>query len=658
MHIKRFPNNPILGPDRDHDWEAQAVFNGCPVKDDDGSYHLLYRAQSYERIHNGIRMEVSTIGHTKSEGSKAFNGERKQFIFPEKDWEAFGCEDPRVTKIDDMYYIIYTALSDYPHSPGGIKLGVAITKDFKTIEAKHQVTHFNSKAMALFPEKIDGKYWAVLTMNTDLPPVRIAVAAFDRIEQMWDKSFWDEWLENLDAHTVHLQRALNDHIEIGAPPVKTEAGWLLLYSYIRGYRTGHPIFGIDAALLKTDNPRRVVGRTSQPLITPQETYELHGMFPNIVFPSGALLEDDTLRLYYGAADCTVATVDFSCEELLERIRHRKCEDFVGDDANPVQLERFEGNPIIEPNSAHKWEEKYTLNPTAIRIEEKTYILYRAQDNDDTSYVALAIAPDGFHVEEKFDEPIYVPRVYEEVREEPGFSGCEDARITRMTVDGEDKLFMCYTAYNGHDHARVAFTSISAEDFRAHNWQAWTLPQIISQPDEFDKNSCLVEEKIDGKYMFFHRLRNDIWIDTVDSLEFDKDSDGNVSNYLRGKILMSPRKDTWDSVRIGIAGPPIKIATGEWVLIYHAISESDGMYRLGAALLDLEKGEVVSRLPYPILTPEADYEHEGLRPGTVFSCGQVIIDDTLYVYYGGADQVTCAASMDFSCLVDALQENKD
>lgn len=649
MKIKRFPNNPILGPDRDNEWEAQAVFNGCPVKDDDGNYHLVYRAQSYEMEHSGILMEVSTIGHTQSKDQYSFNGDRNQLIFPEEKWEAFGCEDPRVTKFGDKYYIIYTALSDYPHSPEGIKLGVAVTKDFKTIEEKHQVTHFNSKAMALFPEKIDGKYWAVLTMNTDTPPVRIAVISFDKIEQLWDKAHWDKWLENIDAHTVHLQRSLVDHIEIGAPPVKTDEGWLLLYSYIRGYRTDHPVFGIDAALTQLESPRRVVGRTAHPLMTPQETYELHGMIPNIAFPSGALIEGDTLHFYYGAADNSVAVADMSVKEVVEKIRHKKCEDFVGEGAMPVQLERFEGNPLIEPNDAYAFESKYTLNPTAIRDEDTTYLLYRAQDQDDTSYVGMATGPDGFHFDERLDHPIYVPRVPEETRDEPGFSGCEDARITKMG----DTFYMCYTAYNGYENARVAFTSIHEKDFRARNWDKWALPQIISPPEEFDKNSCLVEEKIAGKYLFFHRLQNDIWIDSVDSLEFE---DG---QYLGGKILMRPRPETWDSLRIGIAGPPIKATdSDEWVLIYHAISEHDGMYRLGAALLDLEKGEVLSRLDYPILTPEADYENNGLRPGTVFSCGQILLDDILYVYYGGADQVTCAASLDYQCLIDALNEKKN
>jgi len=82
----------------------------------------------------------------------------------------FGCEDPRVVRLDDKYYIFYTALATYPFSAEGIKVGLAITKDFEMIEAKHPVTTFNSKAMTIFPERINGKIAALLTANTDLPP--------------------------------------------------------------------------------------------------------------------------------------------------------------------------------------------------------------------------------------------------------------------------------------------------------------------------------------------------------------------------------------------------------------------------------------------------------------------------------------------------------
>lgn len=645
IEVKRYPNNPILGPDKSHDWEAQAVFNGCPIKDD-GKYHMLYRALSFEKKHEDQTMELSTIGYTHSDDGYHFSGERVQLVKPEEEWEKYGCEDPRVTKIDDKYYITYTALSDYPHTPGGIKIAVVVTKDFKTIEEKHLVTHFNSKAMVIFPERINGKIVAIFTMNTDIPPVRIMMAEFDTPEQMWDIEYWDEWEKHLDSHTLHFQRSLEDHIEIGAPPVKTKDGWLLMYSYIRNYISDGTIFGIETALLDLKNPIRVVGRSVKPLIEPSEIYEQYGIIPNIAFPSGATIENDELRLYYGAADTVCAVATMSLEKLLEFIKLKDCEEYINNHVGAVKLERFEGNPIIEPKHDGGWESKYVLNPTAIYDDEKVHILYRAQDDYDTSVIGYAVSEDGFRIIEKLEHPVYVPRIEGEMRGDIGFSGCEDARITKI----KNKFYMCYTAYNGHSPARIAFTSIDKKDFYARKWENWTMPILISPEGMDDKNGCLISEKINGRYAFFHRLKHTIWLDFVEDLDFEH------GRTLGGRSVMHAREDSWDSEKVGIAGPPIKVGN-EWVLIYHALSRHDGQYRLGAAMFDLENKVLTSRLDYPILEPKAEYENKGLRPGTVFSCGNVLVNDYLYVYYGGADEVVCVARMEFKCLIDALEDQK-
>lgn len=640
--VKRYPNNPILGPDKTHPWEAQAVFNGCPLKDERG-YHLLYRALSFKEKHKDQTMELSTIGYVHSEDGYNFASERVQLIKPEKDWEQYGCEDPRVTKIDDKYYITYTALSDFPHSPDGIKIAVAVTKDFKTIESKHLVTDFNSKAMVIFPERINGKIVAMFTMNTDKPPVKIMIAEFDTPEQLWDREYWVHWKKNMNVNTLHFQRSLDDHIEVGTPPLKTKDGWLIMYSYIRNYRTEHPIFGIETALLELDNPVNVIGRSVKPLIKPEEIYEQYGVVPQITFPSGLLRDGDELRLYYGAADTVCAVATLSLKELLGFIKLKDSEECKDESEERIEFERFEGNPILQPTHNGDWESKYVLNPTAIYDDGKVHILYRAQNDDDTSVIGYAQTKDGFHITKKSDKPIYVPRIPEEIREEPGFSGCEDARITKIN----DRFYMCYTAYNGHGPARVAFTSIAKSDFRAEKWKNWTVPILISPEGMDDKNACLVSEKINGKYAFFHRLKHTIWLDFVEDLDFKQ------GRTLGGRSVMCSRPDSWDSEKVGIAGPPIKVGN-EWLLIYHALSSHDGQYRLGAAMFDLSKSELTARLDYPILEPKADYENKGLRPGTVFSCGSVLMGDDLYIYYGGADEVVCAAKIEFKGLVDALK----
>ncbi len=645
IQIKRYPNNPILGPDKTHDWESQAVFNGCPIKYKKG-YQLLYRAISAPQNYEGYDIMLSTIGITYSSDGVSFTGERYQLIKPEEDWEKFGCEDPRVSEIDGKYYITYTALSDYPHTPQGIKIGVAITSDFKTIEAKHQVTECNSKAMVIFPERINGKIVAMFTQNTDTPPVKIMLAEFDKPEDMWNRDFWRQWRKKEDNHTLHFQRSLNDHIEVGTPPVKTKQGWLIFYSYIRNYRTSHPIFGIEAALLDLNNPKKVIGRSLQPLIQPEEIYEKYGLIPNITFPSGALIQKDKVHIYYGAADTVCAVAETNVNDLVKLIKVRECEECQSEKAQKVMLERFEGNPILEPTHQGDWESKYVLNPGAFMDQEKIHIIYRAQDENETSVLGHAISEDGFRIVEKSNEPIYWPRIPEEKREDYGFSGCEDPRLTKMG----DEIYMCYTAYNGYGPARVAFTSISLTDFRNKKWHNWKMPQIISPYEEDDKDACLVEEKIEDKYVFFHRLRGDIWIDQTNDLNFKK------GQVLRGKVIMTGRKDSWDDERLGIAGPPLKVGGDEWVLIYHAVSSEDKQYRLGAALLNLKEKKELARLTYPILEPQADYENKGLRPGTVFSCGSVVKGGNLFVYYGAADQTIGVAKTDFQCLVTALKKS--
>lgn len=108
--------------------------------------------------------------------------------------------------------------------------------------------------------------------------------------------------------------------------------------------------------------------------------------------------------------------------------------------------------------------------------------------------------------------------------------------------------------------------------------------------------------------------------------------------------MSANPDSsWESEKIGIAGPPIKTDLG-WILIYHGVSKAK-WYRLGIALLDLDDpSKVISRQKEPILEPELDWEINGHVPNVVFSCGQVIIDEVLIVYYGAADTVIGAASI--------------
>src|SRR5258708_26413886 len=161
--LKRHPQNPILEPIKEHEWEHDGAFNGCVVKGPDGVYHMVYRAFSSEVEQEGKRLHLSSIGYARSDDGVHF-GHHNQIIKPEEKWEIYGCEDPRITYFNGKYYIFYTALSEFPFGPYGIKVAVAVTKDFETFE-KHPVTPFNAKAMALFPETIKGNIAAIFTIN-------------------------------------------------------------------------------------------------------------------------------------------------------------------------------------------------------------------------------------------------------------------------------------------------------------------------------------------------------------------------------------------------------------------------------------------------------------------------------------------------------------
>lgn len=636
IRVKHYEGNPILKPREDTPFEKRAAFNGCPIKDGD-TYYMLYRAESDPVEHfSGSTLAISTIGYTKSDDGYHFT-DRRQLLSPEYDFEKFGLEDPRITKFEDRYYIFYTGLSNYPFNADGIKIAVALTSDFETFE-KHPVTPFNAKAMALFPERVNGKMAALLTVNTDNPPAKICLALFDKPEDIWSKEYWDKWYENLDDHVVPLQRTDQDHIELGAPPIKTDAGWLVIYSYIKNYLSDYKSFGIEAVFLDEDDPRTILGRTNTPLIVPEKDYELEGMVPNVIFPSGALLQGDELRIYYGATDTTVAVATLSLDELIAEAINKRNINLKVNTGDGFTLTRYEKNPLLIPLPYHPWESDATFNAAAVYGDDKVHILYRAMGKDGTSTMGYAGSRDGFTIDERLDEPVYVPRESFEHKARPGNSGCEDARITLV----DDQMYMCYTAYNGHDPTRVAFTHMNASDFYAKKWN-WSKPILITPPGINDKNACIFPEKLNNAYPFFHRIDPCIWIDYVKDLEFR----GN--HWLSGEIFLEPRTDSWDSEKVGISAPPMKTKDG-WLLIYHGVSKKDRNYRLGALLLHPEHpNHILARLDNPILEPELPYEMTGVRAGTVFSNGAVIKDNTLFVYYGGADQVLAVAT----CSVDAI-----
>lgn len=630
----RYKQNPILKPNPDNLWEAEAVFNPSVVQDNE-TIHVLYRAVSAKQDYYGQQLCLSSIGYASSSDGLEF-GNRHQLIVPEKTWEKFGCEDPRVTLVEGKFFIFYTAISAWPPDQNSIKVAVALSDDLITIKEKHLVTPFNAKAMALFPAKINGKYWAVLTVNTDKPPSRVAIAQFNALSDIWSESYWHQWYQDIDQHILNLPRTNTDHVEVGAVPELTEEGWVLVYSHIQNYKDPQKrTFGIEAVILDKMDPTKIIGRTEHPIALPEFEYEKNGQIPNVIFPSGALLADDEFRIYYGAADTLSCVMAVRTLPFLSVMKHSSYKSV-------IKLNKYHKNPILTPVATESWQAQAVFNSAAIFENNKFHLLYRAMSWDNTSTIGYAVSDNGFDFYQYSRDPIYVPRVEYENKKRPNdFSGCEDPRLTKL----DDKFYMFYTAYDGISPPKVVLTSISSDNFDHRRW-LWEPPILISDPNFDNKNACLFPQKIHDKYVILHRVSGkEIAVDFVNDLKFS------TGKLLEKEGAFSPREGSWDSAKIGIAGPPHLTEAG-WLLVYHGVSDQDRHYRLGYMILDKDDPfRTLYRSPYPILEPEYKFETDGIVPNVVFSCGSTLVQDTLYVYYGGADKVMCVATAKLDVLLN-------
>jgi len=323
----------------------------------------------------------------------------------------------------------------------------------------------------------------------------------------------------------------------------------------------------------------------------------------------------------------------------------------------VKLKKLISNPIIKP-SEYSWESKATFNPTAFEHDGKIHIIYRAVGEDDNSVLGYAYSQNGLTIDGRPTYHIY-KRFYNHNENNPkidyisgggGSGGCEDPRIVLI----KDIVYMIFTAFDGWGSVRLALTSISLNDFKNKKWN-WKKAVFISPPGEINKNWVLFPEKINGKYAIMHSFYPKILVDYFDSLDeldgkkFIKSNNTRPVDYSRG----------WDSWFRGVGPSPIKTKDG-WLVIYHAMDHRNpDRYRMGAMLLDLKNPiKILHRSISPILEPEEDYENNGHKWGVVYSCGAVVLDGELLVYYGGADKFVCVASMKLSELIEDLKKNKE
>ncbi len=321
----------------------------------------------------------------------------------------------------------------------------------------------------------------------------------------------------------------------------------------------------------------------------------------------------------------------------------------------VLLERVATNPLLEPIGTSQWESQAVFNTAAIRLDDRVHFLYRAVGGDGLSVFGYANSRDGEHIDERIEEPVFIDAdtlagvsmeasaTVSAYQSGCSRSGCEDPRVTRM---GE-RLLMTYTVYDGEHPPGVALTSIAVTDFLAKRWN-WQPPVLISSRDAAHKNWVIFPELINSQYAILHGISPHIQIEYRDSLVFDG------AAPICSEYRCSGNQHSWDNRLRGAGPPPIKTAAG-WLLLYHAMDHKDpGRYKVGAMLLDLDDpARIIGRLPYPLIEPDARYENEGFKQGVIYVCGAALIGDRLFVYYGGADTVVCAATLRLADLLTQL-----
>ena len=302
----RCPQNPILTVE-DWPYPANSVFNAAAVQVD-GKTLLLVRVEDFRGISH------FTIARS-ADGVRNWEIEPKPVFFPEPDShpeEIWGVEDPRITRLDEAkkWVIAFTAFSE-----GGPLVSLAATHDFREFQRLGPVMPPEDKDAALFPVRFGGR-WAM---------IHRPISTFIRLgAHIWlsfspDLKHWGDHKPIVMARRGSWWDA--NKIGLSAPPLQTPEGWLLLYHGVRTTASGS-IYRLGLALLDLENPTQLTHRTDEWVFGPKAPYEREGDVDDVVFPCGWVRDDDNVRMYYGAADFSIAMATASLSDLLDFVR--KC----------------------------------------------------------------------------------------------------------------------------------------------------------------------------------------------------------------------------------------------------------------------------------------------------------------------------------------------
>lgn len=281
--VKRYTKNPILTKD-DIPYDVETVHNAAVTKHGN-SYIMLFRSH--------LRNGRSIIGIADSADGFTFASRQKPFLLPGekepfKTYEEYGVEDPRISKIDNIYYITYSAYSRH-----GARISLAATTDFNSIEKISIITEADYRNCVLFPEKINGQYVRLDRPHSEISPWSIWISYSP------DLIHWGNSKIAIKPMQYHW-----DEMKVGpgAPPIKTDKGWLNIYHGVFKTMDGC-VYRLGSALHDLNDPSKIIGIADDWILQPEDPWEITGYVHNVVFTCAAVQEDDgTLKIYWGGAD--------------------------------------------------------------------------------------------------------------------------------------------------------------------------------------------------------------------------------------------------------------------------------------------------------------------------------------------------------------------
>lgn len=333
MIFKRYEHNPILKPNPNYPWEALSVCNPA-VWYENNTFYLLYRGAGHDTEH------VIQIGlATSKDGFHFTRYQHNPVLKPTLDnYDEGCCEDPRIVKFGDFFYITYAYRPFHPgrywepnhylkpkydlddFAPSGLRWNItntalALTKDFINFKKLGRITDFNidNRDVILFPRKINNQF-----VRLERPVEWVGVEYGCKAPSIWI-NFSPNLMEWPKAKLLVYPLEPWEDKKMGGstPPLETEDGWLVLY---HGVSSKDNQYRLGALLLDLDDPTKIISRTTNYLMEPVMPYETEGFYNGCIFPTGNVIIDDTLYLYYGGADKFVNVATCSVRKLLNYLK--------------------------------------------------------------------------------------------------------------------------------------------------------------------------------------------------------------------------------------------------------------------------------------------------------------------------------------------------